>query len=111
MAVVGLPLVVVTLTFLFMALGVVAVTVRTWIRLRLKSFGMDDAMVVFTLLTFIVDVAFTLHGANVGVGTRNAYLTIDSSKWYSSGSWCTCRAWWRSRCWSAPPCCASCRRP
>lgn len=50
-AVVGLPLVVVTLTFLFMALGVVAVTVRTWIRLRLKSFGMDDAMVVFTLVS------------------------------------------------------------
>ncbi|KAK8115559.1 hypothetical protein PG984_012061 [Apiospora sp. TS-2023a] len=85
-AVVGLPLVVVTLTFFFMALGVVAVGVRTWIRLRMNSFGLDDAMVVFTLLTFIVVAAFTLHGANVGVGTRNAglnaWLTIESSKWY-----------------------------
>ncbi|KAK7991342.1 hypothetical protein PG996_013606 [Apiospora saccharicola] len=73
-AVVGLPLVVVTLTFLFMALGVVAVSIRTWIRLRLNSSGLDDAMVVFTLLTFIIDAAFTLHGAKMGVDTRNAGL-------------------------------------
>ncbi|KAK8070228.1 hypothetical protein PG994_006844 [Apiospora phragmitis] len=83
---VGLPLVVTTLTFLFMALGVVAVGIRTWIRLRLKSFGLDDAMVVFTLMTFIVTAAFTLHGAHAGVGTRNAglnaRLTVEASKWY-----------------------------
>ncbi|KAK7931056.1 hypothetical protein PG985_001768 [Apiospora marii] len=85
-AVVGLPLVVVTLTFLFMALGVLAVGVRTWVRLRLNSFGLDDGTIVLALLTFIADAAFTLHGARVGVGTRNAglnaWLTVESNKWY-----------------------------
>ncbi|KAK8085781.1 hypothetical protein PG997_007052 [Apiospora hydei] len=85
-ALVGLPLVVVALTFLFMALGAVAVGIRTYIRLRLKSFGLDDAMVVFAMITFVVVAAFTLHGANMGVGTRdaglNAWLAVESSKWY-----------------------------
>ncbi|KAK8044083.1 hypothetical protein PG993_004107 [Apiospora rasikravindrae] len=83
---VGLPLVVVTLTFFFTALGAIAVGIRTYIRLRLKSFGLDDTMVVFTMMTFIAVAAFTLHGANVGVGTRNAglnaWLAVESSKWY-----------------------------
>ncbi|KAK7943905.1 uncharacterized protein PG986_013018 [Apiospora aurea] len=85
-ALVGLPLVVVAWTFFFMLLGAIAVGIRTYSRLRLKSFGLDDAMAVFAMLTFVVVAAFTLHGANMGVGTRNAglnaWLAVESSRWY-----------------------------
>lgn len=39
----GLPLAIIIISFIFLALSLVAVSLRTYIRLKKRTFGLDDA--------------------------------------------------------------------
>lgn len=39
----GLPLAIIIISFVFLALSLVAVSLRTYIRLKKRTFGLDDA--------------------------------------------------------------------
>lgn len=49
----GLPLAIIIISYIFLALSLVAVSLRTYIRLKKRTFGLDDAfMAIGTVLFF-----------------------------------------------------------
>ncbi|EFQ25390.1 hypothetical protein CGRA01v4_02644 [Colletotrichum graminicola] len=68
----GLSLFVVSIVGGIMSL--IVVSLRTHQRLKSGNFKQDDALMLFGLVVYIVDVVFACLGAKSGLGTRNANL-------------------------------------
>ncbi|KAK7438510.1 hypothetical protein Landi51_11594 [Colletotrichum acutatum] len=80
---VGLSLFVVSIIGGVVSLMVVCL--RTFIRLRAKTFSWDDGLMLGGLIVYLVDVALACMGALSGLGTRNADLSpvmlVESMKY------------------------------
>ncbi|KAI3551291.1 hypothetical protein CSPX01_01208 [Colletotrichum filicis] len=80
---VGLSLFVVSIVGGIVSL--IVVCLRTFIRLRAKTFSWDDGLMLGGLVVYLVDVALACMGALSGLGTRNADLSpvmlVESMKY------------------------------
>ncbi|KAJ3939227.1 uncharacterized protein N0V96_010673 [Colletotrichum fioriniae] len=66
-------------------ISLIVVCLRTFIRLRAKTFSWDDGLMLGGLVVYLVDVALACMGALSGLGTRNADLSpvmlVESMKY------------------------------
>ncbi|KAK1996009.1 hypothetical protein LX36DRAFT_638740 [Colletotrichum falcatum] len=66
-------------------LSLIVVSLRTHQRLVSRNFALDDGLMLFGLVVYVVDVVLACLGARTGLGTRNADLSptmlVDSIKY------------------------------
>ncbi|ROW10407.1 hypothetical protein VMCG_02064 [Cytospora schulzeri] len=86
-ALVGLPLAIVVTTGIFLSLAILGVGTRIYVGFQRKILGLDDGMMVFSLMAYIAVFGLTIHGTTVGVGTKNnglnAWMNVQTEKWYT----------------------------
>ncbi|KAF2829888.1 cytochrome P450 [Ophiobolus disseminans] len=76
----GLPLAIVALSTIFLSLSVITVALRTYIRLKKGTFGIDDGFMIVGCVMYTVATALAIHGAFVGLGR----LDVDLNPWQQS---------------------------
>ncbi|KAI3399779.1 hypothetical protein diail_5575 [Diaporthe ilicicola] len=81
----GLSLAIFAVSIVCLALSLVSVGLRTYIRLFDNVFGLDDGLILAGLAIYIVDVSLACHGTTVGLGTRdtelNLWLSVEGKKY------------------------------
>ncbi|OAG02808.1 uncharacterized protein CC84DRAFT_1098035 [Paraphaeosphaeria sporulosa] len=73
----GFPLTVLAISFVFLALSVLAVGLRSYIRLSRHMFGIDDAFLAAGAVLYMVVIGLSSYGHFVGLGRKE----VDLNQW------------------------------
>ncbi|KAF9697967.1 hypothetical protein EKO04_004225 [Ascochyta lentis] len=82
----GLPLAVIVISVIFLGLSLVTVSLRTYIRLKKRTYGLDDAFMTIGTIVYIPVVGLAIYGCLVGLGRLNedlnAWQQAEAVKYY-----------------------------
>ncbi|KAF3001295.1 hypothetical protein E8E13_004815 [Curvularia kusanoi] len=82
----GFPLTIVIISCIFLAVSIVSVSLRTYVRLAKGTFGLDDAFVGAGTVVYIAVVGLAIYGCLVGLGRLeqdlNAWQWSEAMKYY-----------------------------
>ncbi|UPX20268.1 uncharacterized protein EKO05_0010507 [Ascochyta rabiei] len=70
----GLPLAIIVISVIFLSLSLVTVSLRTYIRLKKGTYGLDDAFMTIGRIVYIPVVGLAVYGCLVGLGRLNEDL-------------------------------------
>ncbi|CAI6336111.1 unnamed protein product [Periconia digitata] len=70
----GFALTVLILSFVFLGISLLAVGLRSWIRLSKRIFGIDDAFLATGTVLYVVVVGLSSYGHFVGLGWKEEHL-------------------------------------
>ncbi|KAF2438308.1 hypothetical protein P171DRAFT_490977 [Karstenula rhodostoma CBS 690.94] len=82
----GFPLTVLTISFVFLALSLLTVGLRLYIRLSKRMFGIDDAFLAAGGVLYMVVIGLSSYGHFVGLGRKevnlNQWQWMNAMKYY-----------------------------
>ncbi|KAL5330972.1 hypothetical protein ACEPPN_000499 [Leptodophora sp. 'Broadleaf-Isolate-01'] len=64
-------------TIFLLCLSLLIVSLRCWVRISIKGFGLDDWLMVIGLIFYIGTCTPVIIGSHYGLGTRDIYLTHE----------------------------------
>ncbi|KAL5118193.1 hypothetical protein ACEQ8H_003865 [Pleosporales sp. CAS-2024a] len=68
----GLPLAILVLSVIFLALSIITVSLRSYIRVVKGAFGLDDWCMVVGCIAYCVSTGLAIYAVYVGLGRKNA---------------------------------------
>ncbi|KAH8651278.1 hypothetical protein BX600DRAFT_100885 [Xylariales sp. PMI_506] len=82
----GFPLVIIAVILMMLFFAVISVSIRTYVRLVDKVFGLDDALLLAAVIVYTVDTSLAVTGVSVGIGTindgLNTWMSSEAEKYY-----------------------------
>ncbi|KAJ4410785.1 hypothetical protein N0V91_001713 [Didymella pomorum] len=82
----GLPLAIVVISSIFFIASIITVSLRTYIRLKKRIFGLEDTFMVIGTIAYIPVTALAIYGCMVGLGRMNedlnAWQQSEAIKYY-----------------------------
>ncbi|KAI4677826.1 hypothetical protein J4E81_010756 [Alternaria sp. BMP 2799] len=82
----GLPLAIIVISSIFFALSIVTVALRTYIRIKKRIFGLEDAFMVVGTIAYIPVTGLAIYGCLAGLGRMNedlnAWQQSEAIKYY-----------------------------
>ncbi|KAJ4311534.1 hypothetical protein N0V94_007906 [Neodidymelliopsis sp. IMI 364377] len=82
----GLPLAIIIISCIFLGMSLVTVSLRTYIRLKKRTFGVDDAFMVVGTIVYIPVIGLAIYGCLIGLGRLNedlnAWQQAEAIKYY-----------------------------
>ncbi|KAF2994474.1 hypothetical protein E8E13_000630 [Curvularia kusanoi] len=82
----GLPLAIIAISVVFFVLSIIAVSLRTFIRVKKGTYSIDDAFMTFGTIVYIPVTGLAIYGCLVGLGRMNkdlnAWQQAESIKIY-----------------------------
>ncbi|KAF2626840.1 hypothetical protein BU25DRAFT_411368 [Macroventuria anomochaeta] len=82
----GLPLTIIIISGVFLGLSVLAVSLRTYVRLAKGTFGLDDAFMASGAVVYTAVIGLAIYGCLVGLGRLekdlNAWQYSEAMKYY-----------------------------
>ncbi|KXJ88364.1 hypothetical protein Micbo1qcDRAFT_178000 [Microdochium bolleyi] len=80
------PLAIAVITLALLPFAVGTVSIRTAVRVRDGSFGLDDGLLLAGVVAYIADIGLAAHGVSVGIGSKNADMNVwmqsEAQKFY-----------------------------
>ncbi|KAJ4379593.1 hypothetical protein N0V86_004774 [Didymella sp. IMI 355093] len=78
----GLPLAIIVISVIFFAASIITVSLRTYIRLKKRIFGLEDFFMVVGTIAYIPVTGLAIYGCLVGLGRMNE----DLNAWQQSAA-------------------------
>ncbi|CRK24752.1 hypothetical protein BN1723_013378 [Verticillium longisporum] len=83
---VHLPLAIIVVSSIFLFLSIIAVGLRTYVRITDRVFGLDDGLMAAGAVIYTAVVGLAIYACTVGIGTRqeklNAWMAEEAMKFY-----------------------------
>ncbi|KAF1916849.1 hypothetical protein BDU57DRAFT_595411 [Ampelomyces quisqualis] len=78
----GLPLAIIVLSTIFLGLSIITVSLRTYIRIKKGTFGLDDCFMVAGCAAYTIATGLAVYDVYIGLGRVNA----DLNEWQQAQS-------------------------